>query len=251
MVQSSLAATVYTEDQFIQLSALQHYVFCPRQCALIHVDDVWNDNVFTVRGNILHEKVDTDTYETRGTLKTVRALKIHSFRLGLAGKCDVVEFRKPLANSPGLQAGEHKAIITGMGVQPHIPANVVSVQEAMEVVPVEFKAGQPKQNISDEVQLCAQALCLEEMLDVPVRRGAFFYGKIRRRVQVEISDTLRQQTEEIVAAVHDIVDRKVIPQGKYEKKCGSCSLEDICQPKAMNERKLKAYIKTLYEGESS
>jgi len=206
---------MYTEDQFIQLSALQHYVFCPRQCALIHVDDVWNDNVFTVRGNILHEKVDTDTYETRGTLKTVRALKIHSFRLGLAGKCDVVEFRE--------------------------------TKEGIEILPVEFKAGQPKQNISDEVQLCAQALCLEEMLNTRVMRGAFFYGKIRRRVQMELGDELRRRTEEIIAAVHDVVERKFIPQAKYEPKCRSCSLEDVCQPKAMNERKLLNYLKELYQ----
>ncbi len=207
---------MFTEDQFIQLSALQHYVFCPRQCALIHVDDVWNDNVFTVRGNILHEKVDTDTYETRGALKTVRALKIHSFRLGLAGKCDVVEFRQSSTGAP-------------------------------EVMPVEFKAGQPKQNISDEVQLCAQALCLEEMLKTHVKRGAFFYGKIRRRVQVELSDELRRQTEETITAVHDIVGRKHVPVAQYITKCKSCSLEDICQPKAMNERKLKAYMKELYD----
>lgn len=206
---------MFTEDSFIQLSALQHYVFCPRQCALIHVDDAWNDNLFTVRGNILHEKVDTDTYETRGALKTVRALRIHSFRLGLAGKCDVVEFRRS-------DTGE------------------------LEVLPVEFKAGQPKQNISDEVQLCAQALCLEEMLNTTVTRGAFFYGKIRRRVQVEISEHLRKQTEEIIAAVHHMVLHKYVPQARYEKKCATCSLLDICQPKAMNERKLGQYIKELY-----
>ncbi len=209
---------MFTEDEFIQLSALQHYVFCPRQCALIHVDDVWNDNVFTVKGNILHEKVDTDTYETRGALKTVRALKIHSFRLGLAGKCDVVEFRK---------AGDE-----------------------IEILPVEFKAGQPKQNISDEVQLCAQALCLEEMLTTTVKKGVFFYGRIRRRVQVDISLQLRQQTEEIIAAVHDIVERKYVPQAKYETKCKSCSLESICQPKAMNEKKLRTYVNELYQQQS-
>lgn len=209
---------MYSEDDFIQLSALQHYVFCPRQCALIHVDDVWRDNVLTVRGNILHEKVDTDTYETRGALKTVRALKIHSFRLGLAGKCDVVEFRE----SKG----------------------------GVEILPVEFKAGQPKHDVSDEVQLCAQALCLEEMLTTAVRRGAFFYGKIRRRVQVELTDSLRSQTEEIIAAVHAIVERKVVPQAAYAPKCRSCSLEDVCQPKAMNERKLRAYIKALYESQT-
>lgn len=207
---------MFTEDKFIQLSALQHYVFCPRQCALIHVDDVWRDNVFTVRGNILHEKVDTDTFETRGALKTVRALKIHSIRLGLSGKCDVVEFR---SSTGGMQ----------------------------EVLPVEFKAGQPKHDISDEVQLCAQALCLEEMLNTQVKRGAFFYGRIRRRVQIELTDQLREQTEEIITAVHDIVSRKHIPVAKYLPKCRKCSLEDICQPKAMNERKLKAYVMELYQ----
>ncbi len=208
---------MFTEDQFIQLSALQHYVFCPRQCALIHVEGAWNENVYTVRGNILHEKVDTDTYETRGTSKTVRGLKIHSFRLGLAGRADVVEFLK----------SKDKSV-------------------APEVVPVEFKAGQPKKNISDEVQLCAQALCLEEMLNTSVQRGAFFYGRIRRRVQVEINDTLRKQTEEIIAAVHDIISRKHVPLAKYMQKCKSCSLIDICQPKAMNERLLKQYVKALY-----
>lgn len=208
---------MYTEDQFIQLSALQHYVFCPRQCALIHVEDVWNENVFTVRGGILHEKVDTDTYETRGALKTVRGLKIHSFEYGLAGRCDVVEFLRP----------------AGSGSLP-------------DVMPVEFKAGQPKQNISDEVQLCAQALCLEEMLKTAVRRGAFFYGRIRRRVYVEIGERLRVQTKEIISAVHDLVEQKHVPPAKYEKKCATCSLLDICQPKAMNETKLNSYLKGLY-----
>jgi CRISPR-associated exonuclease Cas4 len=207
---------MYTEDQFIQLSALQHYVFCPRQCALIHVEDVWRDNLLTVRGNILHEKVDTDTYETRGALKTVRGLKIHSFRLGLAGRCDVVEFR--VASN-----GNHEA------------------------VPVEFKAGQPKWDVSDEVQLCAQALCLEEMLRVPIPQGVFFYGRIRRRVPVELGGQLRKHTEEIIVAVHDLVSHKHVPRAKYMQKCRNCSLLDICQPKAMNERKLHNYLEGLYQ----
>jgi CRISPR-associated exonuclease Cas4 len=209
--------TMFTEDDFIQLSALQHYVFCPRQCALIHVEDVWHGNVFTVRGDILHEKVDTDTYETRGTLKTVRGLRIHSTRLGIVGRADVVEFRKS-TNADG----------------------------SPDVMPVEFKAGQPKENVSDKVQLCAQALCLEEMMNTQVKRGAFFYGKIRRRVQVEIDDGLRKQTEEIIAAVHEIVSQKKVPAARYEKKCRNCSLADICMPKAMNEKKLKEYMNDLY-----
>ena len=209
--------TMFTEDDFIQLSALQHYVFCPRQCALIHVEDVWHENVFTVRGDILHEKVDTDTYETRGTLKTVRGLRIHSTRLGIVGRADVVEFRKS-TNADG----------------------------SPDVMPVEFKAGQPKDDLSDKVQLCAQALCLEEMMNTQVKRGAFFYGKIRRRVQVEIDDGLRKQTEEIIAAVHEIVSQKKVPAARYEKKCRNCSLADICMPKAMNEKKLKEYMNDLY-----
>jgi CRISPR-associated exonuclease Cas4 len=209
---------MFAEDDFIQLSALQHYVFCPRQCALIHVEGLWHENVYTVKGEILHEKVDTDTYETRGTLRTVRGLRIHSLRLGLAGRADVVEFRQAKDGS-----------------------------KAEEVMPVEFKVGQPKEDVSDKVQLCAQALCLEEMLNTTIARGAFFYGRIRRRVQVEIDAELRKQTEDIIAAVHDLVSRKHVPTARYMEKCKRCSLEDICQPKAMNERKLGQYMKDLYE----
>ena len=208
---------MFSEDDYIQLSSLQHYVYCPRQCGLIHVEDVWNDNVFTVRGEILHEKVDTDTYETRGTLKTVRGLRIHSTRLGIVGRADVVEFRKS-ANADG----------------------------SPDVMPVEFKSGQPKEDVSDKVQLCAQALCLEEMMNTQVKLGAFFYGKIRRRVQVDIDEELRKQTEEIIEAVHEIVSQKKVPAARYNEKCRNCSLADICMPKAMNERKLKQYMKELY-----
>jgi CRISPR-associated exonuclease Cas4 len=182
------------------------------------VDGAWDENVYTVRGEILHQKVDTDSYESRGAIKTVRGLRIHSFRLGIAGRADVVEFLKSNDSSG-----------------------------KPEVLPVEFKAGQPKHDISDEAQLCAQALCLEEMLQTKVRHGAFFYGRIRRRVQVDIGDRLRQQTEEIIAAVHSIVGRKVVPPAQYGKKCHRCSLEEICQPKAMNERKLRNYITALYQ----
>jgi len=199
----------FTEDDFIHISALQHYVFCLRQCALIHVEDVWQDNVFTVRGEILHEKVDSDTYETRGTLKTVRGLRIHSYRLGVVGRADVVEFHA-------------------------------------EIVPVEFKSGRPKDDISDKVQLCAQALCLEEMLNTKISRGAFFYGRIRRRVSVEIDNSLRSQTESIIASVHELVSKRLIPPARYTEKCKHCSLESICMPKAMNERKLQQYLKGLY-----
>ncbi len=205
---------MYTEEDFIMISALQHYVYCPRQCGLIHVDDAWNENLFTTRGNILHEKVDTDTYETRGTKKTVRGLRIHSYRLGITGRCDVVEFRES-------KSGE-------------------------EILPVEFKSGEPKDDISDKVQLCAQVFCLEEMLNVKITHGAFFYGKIRRRDVVEIDNELRLQTESIIGFVREIVSNKIVPSAEYSTKCRNCSLQDICQPKAMNKRKLAAYMKELY-----
>jgi CRISPR-associated exonuclease Cas4 len=196
------------------ISALQHYIYCPRQCALIHVDDVWNENLFTVRGEILHEKVDTDTYETRGDIKTVRGLRVHSYKYGIVGRCDVVEF---------IQSEKHK-----------------------EVFPVEFKAGEPKEDISDKVQLCAQVLCLEEMLNIHITKAAFFYGKIRRRNIVEMDEQLRTQTIEVIDKVREIVDNKIIPKIGYNSKCKNCSLINICQPKALNERKLQNYIKELY-----
>jgi len=205
---------MFTEDDFIMISALQHYVYCPRQCALIHVEDVWQENLYTTRGNILHEKVDTDTYETRGTLKTIRGLRIHSFNYGIVGRCDVVEYRKG--------------------------------KNGNEVLPVEFKSGQPKENISDKVQLCAQVFCLEEMLNKKINQGAFFYGKIRRRNVVEIDNELRSQTESIIKSVRDIVSKKIVPSAEYAPKCRNCSLQSICQPKAMNKRKLSNYIKGLY-----
>lgn len=212
---------MYTEDDFIMISALQHYVYCPRQCGLIHVDDVWHENLYTVRGNILHEKVDTDTYEMRGTKKTVRGLRIHSFRFGITGRCDVVEFKDLPADRHGTKNGE-------------------------EIMPVEFKSGEPKNDISDKVQLCAQVFCLEEMLNAKITSGAFFYGKIRRRDVVEIDNELRLQTENIIASVREIVSKKIVPTAEYSAKCRNCSLLDICQPKAMNKRKLNNYIKELY-----
>lgn len=215
---------MFTEDDFILISALQHYVYCPRQCALIHVEDAWNENVFTVRGNILHEKVDTDTYETRGTKKTIRGLRIHSFQFGIVGRCDVVEF-----SAVGRSASGGRDLKTGE-----------------EVMPVEFKSGEPKDDISDKVQLCAQAFCLEEMLNTKITHGTFFYGKIRRRNVVEIDDELRTQTESIISSVREIVSNKNIPLAEYSAKCRNCSLQDICQPKAMNKRKLKQYMNGLY-----
>jgi CRISPR-associated exonuclease Cas4 len=209
---------MYTEDDCIQIAALQHFVYCPRQCALIHVEDAWKDNVFTVGGNILHEKVDTDTYESRGALRTVRGLRIQSLRLGIVGRADVVEFRPPELRN-----------------------------EEYSVLPVEFKFGQQKEDISDKVQLCAQALCLEEMVHVTITKGAFYYGRIHHRVVIPIDNELRRQTEEIIRKVQDMMATKNVPIAQFSVKCRNCSLADICLPKAMNTPKLDRYMKDLYE----
>jgi CRISPR-associated exonuclease Cas4 len=185
---------------------------------LIHLEDVWRDNVFTVRGDILHEKIDTDTYESRGVLKTVRGLRIHSFRLGIVGRADVVEFRQSSTAKGGI-----------------------------EITPVEFKSGETKDDISDKAQLCAQVFCLEDMLNTTIHKGVFFYNKIRRRVQIEIDNALRQQTEEIIGAVRGILDQKNSPSAVFSDKCKNCSIEPLCMPKAMNERRLKHYMEALYQ----
>lgn len=216
----------YSEEDYVHVNALQHYVFCPRQCALIYIEDIWQENLYTVRGNLLHKKVDSDNYEIRAGVKTVRGLRIHSQRLGLSGRCDMVEF--------------------------HENGNM------QQVVPVEFKAGKPKQDISDEVQLCAQVLCLEEMLNTTVCRGMFFYGRIRRRVTVEISDALREKTEQIIRETHQLIASRQVPtlpallqltgqtQSQFLKRCQRCSLQDACQPKAMRDCKLNQYVKELF-----
>jgi CRISPR-associated exonuclease Cas4 len=161
----------------------------------------------------------------------VRGLRIHSSRLGIVGRCDVVEFYdREEGRLPSCE-------IRAEG----------DLQQHLQVLPVEFKAGEPKEDICDKVQLCAQALCLEEMLKTTIEHGAFFYGKIRRRNIVEIDTELRTQTERIIAAVHQIVSTKKVPSAVYSQKCRNCSLEDVCMPKAMNEKKLQQYMKSLYE----
>ncbi|MBL1213968.1 MAG: CRISPR-associated protein Cas4 [Ignavibacteriae bacterium] len=209
-----MSRVMHKEEEFIMISALQHYIYCPRQCGLIHVDDVWQENLYTTRGNLLHEKVDTDTYETRGNIKTVRGLRIHSYKYGIVGRCDVVEFNNSTKENT--------------------------------VLPVEYKAGKPKNDFSDKIQLCAQAICLEEMLSVKIKRAEFYYAKIRRREKIEIDEELRKITSDTITAVREIVDNKKIPREEYSSKCKNCSLQQICQPKLLNRRKVENYIKGLY-----
>lgn len=184
------------EDGLIPLSALQHYLFCPRQCALIHVEQIWIDDAATVEGQILHERVDAGGGQSRPGVRIARGLQLRSLRLGVIGRADVVEFR-------------------GKGQQPF---------------PVEYKRGRPKAHRADEVQLCAQAMCLEEMCGIPVPEGALFYGTARRRTSVMFDADLRGLTERIAAETRAMIAAGRTPAPVLTPACRRCSLFEACRP---------------------
>jgi CRISPR-associated exonuclease Cas4 len=190
---------MFDEADLLPLSGLMHLLFCERRWALIHLERLWEENVFTAEGRVLHEKVDEGGAGVREGVRIARGLPLRSLRLGLIGRADVVEFPPP----------------------PEPP------------FPVEYKRGKPKPDESDEAQLCAQALCLEEMLSVAIPRGALFYGLPRRRTLVEFGPDLRALVERAAARMHDLVRSEETPPGQYEKKCRGCSLLDLCLPRAV------------------
>jgi CRISPR-associated exonuclease Cas4 len=192
---------MFAEDDLLPLSALQHLLFCERQCALIHVEQLWADNRLTVEGSHLHQRADSGQDESRGGVRIARGVPLRSLRLGLIGKADVVEF--------------HRAAQGADEWQP---------------LPVEYKRGKPKRDRSDEVQLCAQALCLEEMLGIPVPAGALFYGTTRRRLDIVFDAPLRALTEATAARLHALLRASVTPPAVKEPKCDSCSLIHHCLP---------------------
>ncbi len=183
-------------DELVPLSALQHHLFCPRQCALIHVEQMWAEDVATAEGRLLHERVDAGGAETRPGLRVERGVALRSFALGVSGRADAVEFHG----------------------QPPVP------------FPVEYKRGKPKPHRADEVQLCAQAICLEEMFGCPVPAGALFYGTTRRRTSVVFDHPLRTLTAEVAAAVRANIAAGHTPAPVLMPGCRRCSLLDACQP---------------------
>ena len=208
----------YSEDELIPLSALQHLLFCERQCALIHIEQAWAENRLTVEGRHLHERVDEVGQESRGRIRTAFGLPVRSLRLGISGQADAVEFHRE-----------------GEG-----GADDASVWRPY---PVEYKRGKPKLDDCDVVQLCAQALCLEEMLGVTVTEGAMYYGKPRRRLVVPFADALRAKTREAARRLHELIGSGQTPKARYEKKCDSCSLFSLCMPKVTGARRtVRAYM---------
>jgi CRISPR-associated exonuclease Cas4 len=218
----------YTQDDLLPLSGIQHFLFCRRQWALIHVERQWKENALTAEGRIMHKRVDDPFFtETRKGVITARSVPVASYRLGLSGFCDVVEFSESpdgvkLPNRDGL----------------YLP------------VPVEYKRGRPKQNHSDEAQLCAQAMCLEEMLSVTISKGYLFYGETRHRLEVEFTIELRTLVKDMSDEMHNYFSRGYTPRVKPFKGCRSCSLADVCLP-VLQGKVIAAskYIKQQVEGE--
>ena len=195
------------------LSALQHYQFCPRQCALIHIEQQWAENRFTAEGKVLHERADSGQSQQQGNIRVVRTLPLCSRQYGLSGQADVVEF-----HADG------------------------------RVYPVEYKRGRPKKDRCDDVQLCAQALCLEEMLSLRIDSGALFYGQRRRRKEIIFDSELRALTQTIIEKTHQMIRGGKTPLAEYSKKCDSCSLFSVCLPKSCGAaRSVDRYLNRMLE----
>lgn len=217
----------YTPDDLLPLSGLQHFLFCRRQWALIHVEQQWKENALTTEGKLLHKRVDNPFFsETRKGVITTRALPVASYRLGLSGKCDVVEFTplrqaqrdaSPPAPLPNTGEGSDGVKLPGRDGL-YLPA------------PVEYKRGHEKRDPVDEIQLCAQAMCLEEMLAVNIPQGWLYYGETRHRVAVELTSELRNLVRQMSEEMHAYFSRGYTPRVKTSKACRSCSLADLCLP---------------------
>ncbi|MCK9201004.1 MAG: CRISPR-associated protein Cas4 [Gallionella sp.] len=200
-------------DDPIMLSALQHWSYCPRQCALIHLEQAFDENVHTMRGNAAHERVDDPGFESFEGVRSERALPVWSDRLGLVGKCDVVEFHPD-----------------------------------GRIYPIEYKHGKKRQQMHDDLQLAAQAMCLEEMFGKPVAQGAIYHHTSRRRREVAITPELRRLVEDTVAAIRGMLASGKLPPPANDARCKECSLNDICQPQAMASREgQKALAADLFE----
>lgn len=208
---------MYLEEDFLQLSALQHFVFCKRQCALIHIEQIWFENLFTAEGRIMHDKVHEEQIEKRKDVKIERGTSLRSNELGLNGKADVVEFHK-------------------------------DKQSRWVPFPVEYKRGKPKIDNCDKIQLCAQALCLEEMLNIKIPSGALFYGKTRHRFDVEFNEALCNETKDTVIRLHAFIGAGKTPKPVYAAKCDTCSFFDMCMPKTIGRNfSIEKYLQERIE----
>lgn len=208
------------DEDLIPVSALQHYLYCPRQCALIHLEQQWAENRHTAEGRLLHQRADAPMAERRRGVRAITAMPLLALELGLTGKADVVEFH-------ATEAGER-------------------------AFPVEYKRGRPKSHRADEVQLCAQALCLEAMLGTPVETGALFYGQTRRRKEVVFDRALRELTLHTVAEARVMLASGQTPSARYDaRRCEACSLLELCQPRLLGRQSVATWLRRQLEDEEA
>lgn len=216
---------MYDPDDCLMISGLQHFRFCRRQWALIHIEQQWAENLRTTEGALLHERAhDEQLRERRGDTIITRSLRVYSLTLGLTGQCDVVEFHRD-----------------ERGVPLH------GYEGTWLPFPVEYKRGRAKQDGCDELQLCAQAMCLEEMLCCEIPDGALFYGETRRRVRVPFPPELREEVRTDAAQMHDLYRRGRTPQVKPPKGCSACSLRELCLPRLSRTGSVQAYLRANME----
>ena len=217
----------YAEDDYLMISGIQHFRFCKRQWALIHIEQQWAENEHTVIGELMHKKAH-DPYLTEKRRDTIiaRALPVASREMGVTGECDVVEFHR---REDGIRLHGHRGNFS--------------------VYPIEYKKGKPKITEEDKLQLAAQAMCLEEMFSTQIPEGALFYGETKRRKIVEITEELRSEVREMFQEMHQYYDRRYTPKVKYSKACASCSLKEICLPKLEKAGSVKEYLKRALEEE--
>lgn len=211
----------YTENDYLLLSGLQHFLFCRRQWALIHIEQQWSENLHTVSGDLMHQRAHNEALtEKRGNLIITRGMRIASRVFGVTGQCDVLEFHKNDA-----------------GVEIH------GWDGAWMPYPVEYKKGEPKQGNYDAAQLCGQAMCLEEMLCCDIPAGSLYYGKTKRRQEVIFSDELRAQVIDAVSEMHQLFARGYTPNVPRKQKCQGCSLQDVCLPALAKHTDVASYYK--------
>ena len=218
---------MYNEDEYLMLSGLQHFAYCKRQWALIHIEQQWAENERTIDGKLFHSVAhDKEKIEKRGDTLITRGLPIKSSTLGLSGVCDVVEFHSDPT-----------------GVKLH------AYEGSWIPYPVEYKKGLPKENDADEIQLCAQAICLEEMLLCQIPNGSLFHGENRRRKKVEFTAELRNRVSDMAREMHELWRKGYTPKVKSQKGCNACSLKEICVPKLNKARSVENYIEKSLLGE--
>lgn len=218
----------YNEEDYLMLSGLQHFRFCRRQWALIHIENQWEENYRTIDGKIVHENAHDQSFtESRGDMIITRGVNVFSRTLGVSGQCDVLEYHRD-ENGYSLNGKEGK----------------------WRPYPVEYKRGAPRNDTGDALQLCGQAMCLEEMLCCDIPKGALYYNEIRRRVPVDFTEELRREVKRLLLEMHDLYKKQYTPKVKPSKACNACSMKELCIPKLSRVKSVSVYIQNAKEEHS-